>query len=50
MATKKHGKALKKGKKLSGSKLQRGAGALQRGAGALQRGAGALQRDMGLEE
>ncbi|MEE8201886.1 MAG: hypothetical protein V3R29_12055 [Candidatus Acidoferrales bacterium] len=44
-AKKKSGKRLKKGKKVTSRKLQRGGfGMLQRGAGVLQRGAGVLQR------
>jgi hypothetical protein len=41
--------ALKKGKKLSGVKLQRGTRALQRGGALLERGGGLLQRGSGAE-
>ncbi|MDA2913751.1 hypothetical protein MYX77_07310 [Acidobacteriia bacterium AH_259_A11_L15] len=48
-AKKKSGKRLKKGKKITSRKLQRGGfGMLQRGAGVLQRGAGVLQRGAGV--
>jgi hypothetical protein len=46
----KKGSTAKKGKKLSGTKLNRGSKALQRDTGLLQRDTGLLQRGSGVDE